>query len=99
MRWFWDCYLGPDGDPDHPYASVLRAPDLSGLAPAMIVTAECDPLRDEGEEYAKRLAAAGVEVTARRWDGMIHGFAAMYALIPEAETSTLEIAEFLRRHF
>jgi acetyl esterase len=76
MRWFWDTYC-PDLDQrKEPYASPLLADDLSNLPPALIVTAEFDPLRDEGEAYADALNAAGTEATAVRYDGLIHDFMA-----------------------
>ena len=71
MRWFWDHYADP-ADRDHPFASPLRSADLSGLSPAIVVTAEFDPLRDEGDAYAEALAAAGVDVTHIRARGQIH---------------------------
>ncbi len=80
MRWFWDQYIGPDGDASHPYASPGRATDLSGLPPATVITAGYDPLRDEAAEYADRLKAAGVPTTYRCFDGAIHGFAGMETL-------------------
>lgn len=98
MRWFWDQYLGPDGDPDSGYASVLRAPDLGGLPPALVITAEFDPLRDEGEAYAEHLEEAGTDVTLHRYDGMVHGFAGMDALVDEADAAMTEIGAFLRTH-
>jgi acetyl esterase len=98
MRWFWRCYLGPDGDPADPLASPVQAPDLAGLPPTLVVTAEYDPLRDEGEAYARRLAAAGVPVELRRFDGMLHGFLGMDALVPEADEAMELIGAFLRTH-
>jgi len=84
MRWYWDLYLGPDGDGFDPQASPLRATDVVGVAPALVITAEYDPLRDEGEEYAARLVEAGVPVTLSRYDGIIHGFFRMPGTISRA---------------
>jgi acetyl esterase len=67
MKWFWGHYLGPDGDGAHAYASPLRAETLGGVPPAHLITAEFDPLRDEGEAYAERLRGAGVAVTGKRY--------------------------------
>ena len=99
MRWFWEQYLGPGGDSDDGYASVLRHPDLAGLPPTLVITAEYDPLRDEGEAYAEHLAEAGVDVATRRFDGMIHGFFGMDELVPEANEAMDEITKFLSAIF
>ena len=96
MLWFWSQYLGADGDGSDPHASPNRAGDLSGLPPAVVITAEYDPLRDEGEMYADALRAAGVDVTSRRYDGMIHGFVSMPMLFPEADEAMGEIAAALQ---
>jgi acetyl esterase len=79
MGWFLDQYLPEGVDRTDPRVSPLRAADHTGLAPALVVTAEYDPLRDEGEAYGARLAAEGTTVTATRYAGQIHGFAANLA--------------------
>lgn len=97
MRWFWDHYLGDrPGACDDPLASPLCARDLSGLPPAHVITAEFDPLRDEGEAYARRLEEAGVEVTCSRYDGMLHGFFGMGLLFDEADRALDEVAAAVR---
>jgi acetyl esterase len=74
MQWFWTQYLTGPGDADLPYACPARASDHSRLPPAVVLTAEFDPLRDDGERYAALLQRAGVDVVLRRYPGMIHGF-------------------------
>ncbi len=76
-------YLADPKDAEHPYASPLHAPDMRGLPSALITTAEFDPLRDEGEAYARRLAEAGVATRVIRWDGHFHGSFTMSKLIPD----------------
>ena len=98
MHWFWDHYL-PGGDRFHPDASPLRAEDVSGAAPAVVITAGFDPLRDEGEAYARRLEEAGVPVTLTRYDGMIHGFFRMPAVMDKANDALAEAAGALRGSF
>ncbi len=98
LREMWSFYVGPGGDASHPASSVLRATDLAGLPPALVITAEYDPLRDEGEAYAKKMSAAGVTVQVSRYDGMIHGFLGMPELVPEADEALAEVAAFLRTH-
>jgi acetyl esterase len=84
MRWFWNQYLG-GGSSDHaPLATVLRTEDLSGVAPATVITAQYDPLRDEGAAYADRLKSAGVATDYHCAPGMIHGFFSMFAYVPDA---------------
>ena len=94
MRWFWDHYL-PEGDRFQPDASPLRADDLSGTAPALVITAGFDPLLEEGEAYARRLEEAGVPVTLSRYDGMIHGFFRMPGVIDRANDALAEAASAL----
>jgi acetyl esterase len=95
MRWFWEEYLGPGGDPADPYASVLHTADLGDAPPALVITAEYDVLRDEGEAFAHRLRDAGVDVSSLRYPGMIHGFLTMDALTPASGEAMAEIAAFL----
>jgi acetyl esterase len=77
MRWFWDHYVREIGDRSGSDASPLRAQTLAGLPPALVVTAELDPLRDEGDEYARLLANAGVATTHRCYEGVVHDFCSM----------------------
>jgi acetyl esterase len=73
MSWFYEQYAGHVSEPDVRLSPML-APSFAGVPPAVVVTAELDPLRDEGEAYARAMAAAGVRVELRRFDGLIHGF-------------------------
>jgi acetyl esterase len=99
MRWFWNHYLAREAQGDEAYASPLRSPSLAGLPPALVVTAECDPLRDEGEAYAARLRDAGVPVTLTRYTGMFHGFARMPRILDKARVLVDEIASALQKAF
>ena len=96
MRWFYEQYLRAPADAADWQASPLAAPDLSGLPPAFVLTAGYDPLCDEGDAYAARLAAAGVAVTHRRFAGQVHGFALNGKIIRAAETALDEAAAALR---
>jgi acetyl esterase len=95
VTWYWGHYLaGADGA--DPLASPLRAADLSGLPGATVLTAQYDPLRDEGERYADRLREAGIPVALRRYDGMAHGFFTMTGVLEEAREAHAWIAARLR---
>jgi acetyl esterase len=102
MRWFKDQYFGADeGSTDRatPLASPLGAERLDHVAPATIVSAECDPLRDEAEHYAARLAQAGVAATLVRWPGQIHGFASFLGVLDAADAVLDFSARALRAAF
>jgi len=96
MKWFWKHFIEDEGQANDPYVSPLRAKNFSDLPPALIVTAEYDPLRDEGQAYCKRLEEAGVKVTLLRYPGMIHGFIRMTARLDKAKEALDEIAGSLR---
>ena len=93
--WFREQYLGADGDPTHPHVSPLLAEDLSGLPPAHVVTAGCDPLCDEGRAYATALRAAGVEVGESHFPAMFHGFYGFPQLLEDARTAQAAVTEVI----
>ena len=99
MKWFADQYLRGPEDVADPYVSMLRAPDLHGLPPALVVTAGCDPLRDQGEAYAARLREAGVDAVTWRYDGMPHGFLGWQASLDDARRALAEICSDVKRRF
>ena len=99
MRWFWKHYLNSEAEAAHPYASPLRAEDLRGLPSALFVTAQFDPLRDQGEAYAKRLRDANVPVTYKCYDGMIHCFLSFASELEQAQAGLREVIEALRSAF
>lgn len=96
MRWFADHYLRDVNDAYRPEASPRLVEDLSGLPSAYVLTAEYDPLCDEGEEYAHLLHEAAVPVTLRRFGGMIHGFIQLTGIAPVTRTAIDEVAGWLR---
>jgi acetyl esterase len=99
VAWYWGHYLRHPDDGLNPLASPLRADDHSGLPPALVITAEYDPLRDEGELYARRLEQAGVPVRLSRYDGMAHGFFTMIGVVEAADAALAEAAAALRAWF
>ena len=99
MRWFAAHYLRSTEDALDPLASPLVAADLARLPPALIVTAEFDPLRDEAEAYAQKLRAHGTRAELVRYDGMIHGFVTMAAYFESGMRALHDAATFLRREF
>lgn len=95
----WCLYLRSEADALDPYAAPLRAKDLRGLPPALVITAEYDPLRDEGEAYARRLQAAGVDARYIRYDGMIHAFFSYPDQLEAARDAHEQAARALRQAF
>jgi acetyl esterase len=96
MQYFWTHYVRSPTDGAHPYCSPLLASDHTGLPPAFIVTAGFDPLRDDGAMYADKLREAGVPVKLHNYEGMIHGFLWMSAVIDQAKALLDEIGEEVR---
>jgi acetyl esterase len=96
MEWFWGHYLAREEDRKNPYACPDHAKSLAGLPPAFVITAEYDPLRDEGEAYAVRLSDEGVSTILKRYDGVTHGFFGMPALLEKAKVAIQDAAAALR---
>ena len=100
MKYGWDLYAPDERTRNNPYVSPLRATNkqLEGLPPALVITAENDPLRDEGEAYARKLTNAGVAVTATRYDGMIHDFVLLNAIhgVPAVQAALQQASEGIR---
>jgi acetyl esterase len=99
VQWTWTQYLASPDDAAHPYASPLRAPDLSGLPPTLVITPEFDPLRDEGEAYGQRLREAGVPSTVTRYPGMFHSFLTYLTVLDAAAAANAQVAAMLRDAF
>ena len=99
MAWFHNHYFGHDEPMMEPDASPLHHPDLSGAAPAYVMTVGLDPLMDEGKAYADALQAAGVDVEYSCWETTIHGFLQMGQVIPAAADALAEAADYMKRRF
>jgi len=99
MKWFWAHYLRDPSEGTNPHASPMRAADLSSLPPALVITAEYDPLRDEGEIYANKLRTAGVPTALSRYDGVNHGFMFWVGIVDKADAAMNEACEWLRDVF
>jgi acetyl esterase len=99
MVWFSDYYLRSDADIQNPSFAPLRAKSLSGLAPALVLTAEYDPLCDEGEDYAKRLKQAGVSTKLSHYDGAIHGFFGFFSVLDLGRKGMDEGCSWLKERF
>lgn len=100
VHYFWNLYLAdPASDQHHPLASPIRAQSHEGLPPAFAATAEIDPSRDDGELYAAKLAAAGVDVEAHRYAGMVHGFVSWLGILPDAQRAVDDACAFLKKSF
>jgi acetyl esterase len=98
MIWFWENYLPTSANLSDPNICPLRATQFQGLPVTLVLTAEFDPLRDEGEEYARRLSESGTPVTCSRYQGMMHGFVIQYGVLDKGRLGLTEISAFLRQH-
>jgi acetyl esterase len=99
MPWFWENYLAEDADESDPHIAPLLATDLSSLPPAIVITAEFDPLRDEGEAYAAKLQEHGVPVTLKRFDGVVHEFFGLAGAVGKAKEAVKFAAIHLKDAF
>ena len=96
MEWFWNHYVDVT-QREHAEVSPLRAPDVSGLPPAIVAVAEFDPLRDDGLAYAERLRAAGTDLTLRRYDDVFHGFFSMVNVFVRGNEAVEAVGGDIRR--
>ena len=96
MQWYWEQYLQGNNHDQDPYACPTTSKDFSNLPTAIIVTAECDPLKDDGIKYERLLREAGIHTFYREYEGMIHGFANLAAITPVAEIALRDCAEIIR---
>lgn len=99
MVWVWDHYLPADVNLDDPYVCPLRSKDFSNLPPAIVLTGEYDPLRDESEAYAHKLQGAGVDVELKRYDGMLHGYIMQFRIMTQGQDAIERIAAGIKRRF
>lgn len=99
MRWFYGHYSSAPDAAENPLIYPMLIDDLRGMPPALVVTAEYDPLRDEDEAYAQRLKEAGVPVTCTRYPGMIHGFLSVLPPLGPREELVQEVGEYLQEAF
>jgi acetyl esterase len=97
MDWFADQYFATTADRHLPYGSPSKASDLRQLPPAMVITGECDPLRDQGEAYAEQLRRAGVPVVLKRYEGMIHPFVSLAGIVDAGRDAIKESASAVRQ--
>ena len=99
MKRFWRDYAGEAADENDPEIAPLRSENLAGFPATLVITAQYDPLRDEGEEYARRLMEAGVQTTLKRYDGAIHGFVRMGSQVTMASRALQQISQWTRDRF
>ena len=97
MDWFADQYFSAEADRSVPYASPLKASDVGGLPPALVITGECDPLRDQGEAFADKLRDAGVPVVLKRYEGMIHPFISLAGIVDAGREAIHDSAVAVRQ--
>ena len=97
MKWYWKQYTSNPGDLENPYCRPMAAKDFSNLPNTYLITAELDPLRDEGFEYSKKLESAGNQVIYKNYPSLIHGFLLMQGFLPEARQAIQEIADAVKQ--
>ena len=97
MKWYWKQYISNSSDLDNPYCRPMAAKDFKNLPNTYLITADLDPLRDEGREYSKKLEDAGNRVIYKNYPTLIHGFLLMQGFLPEARQAIKEIAEAVKQ--